>query len=127
MAIVGDSAPDPHMRQWTDWYRYDDAFDDFTRPTAQLLLSVIAPSERDVRGRWIVGQSTSDNLVETHKIYNKKGDSYQTTAYKAPDGSPTRPTAALTHNAGRMNYRPIWTDTIAPWLRVCQGGNGVLI
>ncbi|HGP4534249.1 TPA: phage minor head protein [Neisseria meningitidis] len=90
-------------------YRYDDPFwATFYPPNGyNCRCSVIALSERDVerQGR-IVGQSTSDNLVETHKIYNKKGDTYLTLAYKAPDGSLYTTDRGFDYNAGRMNYRP---------------------
>ncbi|HFC7360521.1 TPA: phage minor head protein [Neisseria meningitidis] len=107
---VGDSRTRPaHSAIDGLVYRYDDPFwATFYPPNGyNCRCSVIALSERDVerQGR-IVGQSTADNLVETHKIYNKKGDSYPTTAYKAPDGSLYTADKGFGYNAGRMNYRP---------------------
>ena len=107
---VGDSRTRPtHAAMDGLVYRYDDAFwTTFYPPNGyNCRCSVIALSERDVerQGR-IVGQSTSDNLVETHKIYNKKGDTYLTLAYKAPDGSLYTTDRGFDYNAGRMNYRP---------------------
>ncbi|HEZ1605386.1 TPA: minor capsid protein [Neisseria meningitidis] len=107
---VGDSRTRPaHSAIDGLVYRYDDPFwATFYPPNGyNCRCSVIALSERDVerQGR-IVGQSTADNLVETHKIYNKKGDTYLTLAYKAPDGSLYTTDRGFDYNAGRMNYRP---------------------
>ncbi|STZ75559.1 phage minor head protein [Bergeriella denitrificans] len=90
-------------------YRYDDPFwATFYPPNGyRCRCSVTALSERDIeRGGYIVGRSTPENLAETQKIYNKKGDSYPTTAYVAPDGSKITPDRGFGYNAGRMNYRP---------------------
>lgn len=68
---------------------------------------MIALSERDIEreGR-TVSVSGGHNLAETHKIYNKKGDSYKTVAYVAPDGTKITTDRGFDYNAGRMNYRP---------------------
>ena len=80
-------------------YRYDDGY--------RCRCSVIALSERDMqRDGKVLSQSGEHNLVETHKVYNKKGDSYPTIAYKAPDGSLHTTDRGFGYNAGRMNYRP---------------------
>ena len=64
-------------------------------------------SERDMqRDGKVLSESGEHNLVETHKVYNKKGDSYLTMAYKAPDGSLHTTDRGFNYNAGRMNYRP---------------------
>ncbi|UOO81177.1 minor capsid protein [Uruburuella testudinis] len=90
-------------------YRYDDPFwTTFYPPNGyNCRCTVMALAERDIeRGGHIVGKSTPENFVETHKIYNKKGDSYPTMAYKAPDGSLHTTDRSFDYNAGRMNYRP---------------------
>ncbi|MRN38941.1 phage head morphogenesis protein [Neisseria sp. N95_16] len=90
-------------------YRYDDPFwATFYPPNGyRCRCSVIALSERDMqREGKVLSQSGEHNLVETHKVYNKKGDSYPTIAYKAPDGSLYTTDRGFGYNAGRMNYRP---------------------
>nr|DAK44694.1 MAG TPA: minor capsid component [Caudoviricetes sp.] len=90
-------------------YRYDDPFwATFYPPNGyRCRCSVIALSERDMqRDGKVLSQSGEHNLVETHKVYNKKGDSYPTIAYKAPDGSLHTTDRGFGYNAGRMNYRP---------------------
>lgn len=90
-------------------YRYDDPFwATFYPPNGyRCRCSVIALSERDMQGDGkVLSQSGEHNLVETHKVYNKKGDSYPTIAYKAPDGSLHTTDRGFGYNAGRMNYRP---------------------
>lgn len=90
-------------------YRYDDPFwTTFYPPNGyRCRCSVIALSERDMqREGKVLSQSGKHNLVETNKIYNKKGDSYPTVAYKAPDGSLHTTDRSFGYNAGRMNYRP---------------------
>ncbi|MFV2030603.1 phage minor head protein [Neisseria sp. S1] len=90
-------------------YRYDDPFwATFYPPNGyRCRCTVVALSERDVaRNGYIVGQSTEQNLIETHKVYNKQGDSYLTKAYKAPDGRLYTTDRGFDYNAGRMNYRP---------------------
>lgn len=90
-------------------YRYDDPFwTTFYPPNGyRCRCSVIALSERDMqRDGKVLSQSGEHNLVETHKVYNKKGDSYPTIAYKAPDGSLHTTDRGFGYNAGRMNYRP---------------------
>lgn len=90
-------------------YRYDDPFwATFYPPNGyRCRCSVIALSERDIqRDGKVLSQSGEHNLVETHKVYNKKGDSYPTIAYKAPDGSLHTTDRGFGYNAGRMNYRP---------------------
>lgn len=90
-------------------YRYDDPFwTTFYPPNGyNCRCTVVALAERDIeRSGRIVGKSTPENFVETHKIYNKKGDSYPTMAYKAPDGSLHTTDRGFEYNAGRMNYRP---------------------
>ena len=90
-------------------YRYDDPFwATFYPPNGyNCRCSVIALSEDDVarQGR-IVGKSGANNLVEVQKIYNRKGDSYPTAAYVAPDGTKVTTDRGFDYNAGRMNYRP---------------------
>ena len=90
-------------------YRYDDPFwATFYPPNGyRCRCSVIALSDRDMqRDGKVLSQSGEHNLVETHKVYNKKGDSYPTIAYKAPDGSLHTTDRGFGYNAGRMNYRP---------------------
>lgn len=90
-------------------YRYDAPFwATFYPPNGyRCRCSVIALSERDMqRDGKVLSQSGEHNLVETHKVYNKKGDSYPTIAYKAPDGSLHTTDRGFGYNAGRMNYRP---------------------
>ena len=90
-------------------YRYDDPFwATFYPPNGyRCRCSVIALSELDMqRDGKVLSQSGEHNLVETHKVYNKKGDSYPTIAYKAPDGSLHTTDRGFGYNAGRMNYRP---------------------
>lgn len=90
-------------------YRYDDPFwTTFYPPNGyRCRCSVIALSERDMqREGKVLSESGEHNLVETHKVYNKKGDSYLTMAYKAPDGSLHTTDRGFNYNAGRMNYRP---------------------
>lgn len=90
-------------------YRYDDPFwTTFYPPNGyNCRCTVVAMAERDIeRGGHTVGKSTPENLVETQKIYNKKGDSYPTAAYKAPDGTLYTTDRGFDYNAGRMNYRP---------------------
>ena len=90
-------------------YRYDDPFwATFYPPNGyRCRCSVIALSERDMqRDGKVLSQSGEHNLVETHKVYNKKGDSYPTIAYKAPDGSLHTTDRGFGYNAGRINYRP---------------------
>lgn len=90
-------------------YRYDDPFwTTFYPPNGyRCRCSVIALSERDMqRDGKVLSQSGEHNLVDTHKVYNKKGDSYPTIAYKAPDGSLHTTDRGFGYNAGRMNYRP---------------------
>ena len=90
-------------------YRYDDPFwATFYPPNGyRCRCSVIALSERDMqRDGKVLSQSGEHNLVETHKVYNKKGDSSPTIAYKAPDGSLHTTDRGFGYNAGRMNYRP---------------------
>ena len=90
-------------------YRYDDPFwATFYPPNGyRCRCSVIALSEHDMqRDGKVLSQSGEHNLVETHKVYNKKGDSYPTIAYKAPDGSLHTTDRGFGYNAGRMNYRP---------------------
>ena len=90
-------------------YRYDDPFwTTFYPPNGyRCRCSVIALSERDMqREGKVLSQSGEHNLVDTHKVYNKKGDSYPTIAYKAPDGSLHTTDRGFGYNAGRMNYRP---------------------
>lgn len=90
-------------------YSYDDPFwATFYPPNGyRCRCSVIALSERDMqRDGKVLSQSGEHNLVETHKVYNKKGDSYPTIAYKAPDGSLHTTDRGFGYNAGRMNYRP---------------------
>ncbi|UOO77323.1 minor capsid protein [Neisseria sp. Dent CA1/247] len=90
-------------------YRYNDPFwTTFYPPNGyNCRCTVVALAERDIeRSGRIVGKSTPENFVETHKIYNKKGDSYPTMAYKAPDGSLHTTDRGFEYNAGRMNYRP---------------------
>lgn len=90
-------------------YRYDDPFwTTFYPPNGyRCRCSVIALSGRDMqREGKVLSQSGEHNLVETHKVYNKKGDSYPTVAYKAPDGSLHTTDRGFGYNAGRMNYRP---------------------
>lgn len=90
-------------------YRYDNPFwATFYPPNGyRCRCSVIALSERDMqRDGKVLSQSGEHNLVETHKVYNKKGDSYPTIAYKAPDGSLHTTDRGFGYNAGRMNYRP---------------------
>lgn len=90
-------------------YRYDDPFwSTFYPPNGyNCRCSVTALADRDIDRRGlIVGQSTEDNFIETNKIYNKKGDSYPTKAYKAPDGTIVTTDRGFDYNAGRMNYRP---------------------
>lgn len=90
-------------------YRYDDPFwTTFYPPNGyRCRCSVIALSERDMRREnRVVSVSNADNLVQTQKVYNRKGDTYPTTAYKAPDGSLHTTDKGFDYNAGRMNYRP---------------------
>ena len=62
--------------------------DFFTRPAAHRRCSVIALLN-GCRGRGgLSGKARRTILLKPHKIYNKKGDSYQTTAYKAPSTQP---------------------------------------
>lgn len=90
-------------------YRYDDPFwTTFYPPNGyNCRCTVVALAERDIeRGGHVVGKSTPENFVETHKIYNKKGDSYPTMAYKSPDGRLHTTDRGFDYNAGRINYRP---------------------
>lgn len=90
-------------------YRYDDPFwTTFYPPNGyRCRCSVMALSERDVeRSGLAVSQSGEHNLVETQKVYNRKGDTYPTIAYKAPDGKLHTTDKGFAYNAGRMNYRP---------------------
>lgn len=67
----------------------------------------MALSERDMRRKnKALSVSNADNLVQTEKVYNRKGDTYTTTAYKAPDGRLYTTDKGFAYNAGRMNYRP---------------------
>lgn len=107
---VGDSRTRPaHAAMDGLVYRYDDAFwTTFYPPNGyRCRCSVIALSERDMTQQGLsLSESTSDNLVPTHKIYNKKGDSYPTMAFKSPDGRLHTTDKGFDYNAGRMNYRP---------------------
>ncbi|WII92838.1 phage minor head protein [Kingella negevensis] len=90
-------------------YRYDDPFwATFYPPNGyRCRCSVMALSARDVeRGGFALSVSNERNLVQTEKTYNRKGDTYPTTAYKAPDGSLHTTDKGFAYNAGRMNYRP---------------------
>lgn len=90
-------------------YRYDDPFwATFYPPNGyRCRCSVMALSERDMqRSGKILSVSHDDNLVQTEKVYNRKGDTYTTTAYKAPDGRLYTTDKGFAYNAGRMNYRP---------------------
>lgn len=90
-------------------YRYDDPFwATFYPPNGyRCRCSVMALSERDMRREnRVVSVSNADNLVQTEKVYNRKGDTYPTTAYKAPDGRLHTTDKGFDYNAGRMNYRP---------------------
>lgn len=90
-------------------YRYDDPFwTTFYPPNGyRCRCSVIALSARDVeRGGFALSVSNERNLVQTEKTYNRKGDTYTTTAYKAPDGKLHTTDKGFAYNAGRMNYRP---------------------
>ncbi|WP_274571561.1 phage minor head protein [Neisseria leonii] len=90
-------------------YRYDDPFwATFYPPNGyRCRCSVTALSDRDIEreGRSI-SVSGGHNLTEAHKIYNKKGDSYKTVAYVAPDGTKITTDRGFDYNAGRMNYCP---------------------
>ena len=90
-------------------YRYDDPFwTTFYPPNGyRCRCRVMALSERDVeRSGLAVSQSGEHNLVETQKVYNRKGDTYPTIAYKAPDGKLHTTDKGFAYNVGRMNYRP---------------------
>lgn len=90
-------------------YHYDDPFwATFYPPNGyRCRCSVMALSARDVeRGGFALSVSNERNLVQTEKTYNRKGDTYTTTAYKAPDGSLHTTDKGFAYNAGRMNYRP---------------------
>lgn len=90
-------------------YRYDDPFwQTFYPPNGyRCRCSVIALSERDMeRHNKDLRVSNEDNLIEIQKIYNKKGESYPTMAYKSPDGRLHTTDRGFNYNAGRMNYRP---------------------
>ncbi|WP_066568061.1 phage minor head protein [Snodgrassella sp. CFCC 13594] len=107
---VGDSRTRPsHLAMSGLVYRYDDPFwATFYPPNGyNCRCSVTALAERDVTRRGlIVGESTESNFIETNKIYNKRGDTYPTKAYKAPDGTVVTTDRGFDYNAGRMNYRP---------------------
>lgn len=90
-------------------YRYDDPFwATFYPPNGyNCRCSVMALSERDMARQGLaLSESGEHNLVETNKIYNKKGDSYPTRAFKAPDGTLHTTDRGFDYNVGRMNYRP---------------------
>ncbi len=90
-------------------YRYDDPFwATFYPPNGyRCRCSVIALSDRDMeRQGLILSQSGEHNLVSIDKPYNKKGGTYRTTAYKAPDGTLHTTDKGFAYNPGRMNYRP---------------------
>lgn len=90
-------------------FRYDDPFwTTFYPPNGyRCRCSVMALSERDMqRENKALSVSHADNLVQTQKVYNRKGDTYPTTAYKAPDGTLYTTDKGFAYNAGRMNYRP---------------------
>ena len=90
-------------------YRYDDPFwATFYPPNGyNCRCSVMALAERDLAKYGVaLSESGEHNFVETNKIYNKKGDTYPTMAYKAPDGSLHTTDRGFDYNAGRMNYRP---------------------
>lgn len=90
-------------------YRYDDPFwATFFPPNGyRCRCSVTALSERDMRrGDKILHVSGDNNLVRTDKTYNRQGDSYPTTAYKAPDGRLYTADKGFDYNVGRINYRP---------------------
>lgn len=90
-------------------YRYDDPFwATFYPPNGyRCRCSVTALSERDIQREHIaVSVSGEDNLIETEKTYNRKGDTFTTRAFVAPDGSRITTDRGFDYNAGRMNYRP---------------------
>ncbi|STZ76328.1 phage minor head protein [Bergeriella denitrificans] len=107
---VGDARTRPaHAAMDGLVYRYSDPFwTTFYPPNGyNCRCSVIALSEQDMaREGLALSVSGPHNLVETNKVYNKKGDSYPTIAYKAPDGSLYTTDRGFAYNAGRMNYRP---------------------
>ena len=107
---VGDNRTRPaHAAMDGLVYRYDDPFwATFYPPNGyRCRCSVMALSERDMRrGNRVVSVSNESNLVQTNKVYNRKGDTYPTTAYKAPDGRLHTTDKGFDYNAGRMNYRP---------------------
>ncbi len=90
-------------------YRYDDPFwATFYPPNGyRCRCSVTALSERDIQREQIaVSVSGEDNLIETEKTYNRKGDTFTTRAFVAPDGSRITTDRGFDYNVGRMNYRP---------------------
>lgn len=107
---VGDSRTRPaHAAMDGLVYRYDDPFwATFYPPNGyNCRCSVMALVERDLAKYGVaLSESGEHNFVETNKIYNKKGDTYPTMAYKAPDGSLHTTDRGFDYNAGRMNYRP---------------------
>ena len=107
---VGDNRTRPaHAAMDGLVYRYDDPFwATFYPPNGyRCRCSVMALSERDMRrGNRVVSVSNESNLVQTNKVYNREGDTYPTTAYKAPDGRLHTTDKGFDYNAGRMNYRP---------------------
>jgi SPP1 gp7 family putative phage head morphogenesis protein len=109
-SAVGDERTRPaHQAMAGLVYRYDDPFwATFYPPNGyNCRCTVIAYAQRDVARRGLlVSQSSAQNFVEVNKIYNKKGDSYPTRAYKAPDGTLVTTDRGFDYNAGRMNYRP---------------------
>lgn len=107
---VGDSRTRPaHAAMDGLVYRYDDPFwATFYPPNGyNCRCSVTALAERDLARYGVaLSESGEHNFVETNKIYNKKGDSYPTMAFKAPDGRLHTTDRGFDYNAGRMNYRP---------------------
>lgn len=107
---VGDNRTRPaHAAMDGLVYRYDDPFwATFYPPNGyRCRCSVMALSARDVeRVGFALSVSNERNLVQTEKVYNRKGDTYPTTAYKAPDGRLHTTDKGFAYNAGRMNYRP---------------------